>query len=232
MSRLLAVAPVLVLIFEATAPARPQLDPAGLGKLDQWEVLTFADPWRGGLQRGKAIGVFSATPDEVFRVAADYAKYQDYLPRVRSSTVSWQGGGEALVEMTADLPWPAGRSRVQARYVQQQLPGDIYRIEFAMVSGQMKHYLGSIYIEPWADGRTAVTYELVAEPDILAPRSAINRSIVKSAGGFVHALRQRVSDLHKLGYLHPQSAPRLNERAPLGGAPARQQAIEAERNRR
>src|SRR5262249_16104333 len=160
-----------------------------------WEVLAFADPWRGGIDRGKAIGVFDATPEEVFRVATEYAKYQEYLPRVSASEVTFKDERQAYVEITAELPLPAGRSPVTARYSHERLAGEIYRIKFAMVSGQMKQYLGSVYIEPWAPGRTAVTYELVAEPDVWAPRSTINKSVVKSACGFVHALRQRVGDL-------------------------------------
>ena len=77
-----------------------------------------------------------------------------------------------------------------------------------MVRGEMREYLGAIYIEPWNPGpypsKTAITYELVADPDVLAASaSQLNRSIRRSAGGFVHALRQRINDLHKLGYLKP-----------------------------
>lgn len=194
---------VALLLASGAAEARPSLDPARLARLARYDVLVFADPWKDGIDRGKAIGVFDATPEEVFRVASDYARWKEYLPRVRGSEVVSTSGTASLVEMTADLPWPAGRSQVWARYVAQKLPGEIYRIRFEMVRGSMKKYLGSIYIEPFSPGKTALTYELVAEPDVLAPDSLINRSIRHTALGFVNALRQRVNDLHRLGYLHP-----------------------------
>jgi ribosome-associated toxin RatA of RatAB toxin-antitoxin module len=189
----------------STALARPSLDGDHLSRLGRYDVLVFSDPAGDGLERGKAIGVFDATPEEVFRVATDYNKWKDYLPKVSGSQVVGVDGRSATVDMTADLPWPAGATRVEAKYTQEKLAGDIYRIRFDLQHGSMKKYLGAIYIEPWSNdhNKAAVTYELVAEPDILAPRSAINKLIKRSAAGFVHALRQRINDLHQMGFLHP-----------------------------
>ena len=204
-----------------TAAARPTLDPARLGELGQYQVLTFADPFKGGIERGKAIGVIDATPEEVFRVATDYSKYRDFMPRVTDSTVRESARDHALVELHAELRWPAGASTVTARYTHEKLPGDIYRVKFDRVGGDLKQYWGSLYIEPFGPGKTAVTYELVAEPDTVAPKSAINRGIKRSTGNFVHALRQRINDLHRLGYLHPEPiAPQKSDaRSPLVGTP-------------
>jgi ribosome-associated toxin RatA of RatAB toxin-antitoxin module len=196
----------------ATALARPSLDPDRLAQLAQYEVLVFGDPHQRGLERGKAIGVIDATPEEVFRVATDYAKWKDYLPRVRGSRVVSASGRITIVELVAELPWPAGRREVVAQYTAERLPGEIYRIRFEMMHGEMREYVGSIYIEPWQPGpnptKTAITYELVADPDVLAASlTQLNRSIRRSAGGFVHALRQRINDLHRLGYLRPLPPP-------------------------
>lgn len=203
------------------AAARPTLDAERLGELAHYEVLTFDDPFKNGIDRGKAIGVIDATPEEVFRVATDYAKYRDFMPRVVRSTVKESARDHALVELQAELRWPAGSSTVTARYTHEKLPGDIYRVKFGMVDGSLKQYWGSLYIEPFAPGKTAITYELVAEPDTVAPKSAINRGIKRSTGNFVHALRQRINELHRLGYLHPEPiAPRPSDaRSPLIGTP-------------
>ncbi len=205
MSRTLSL--LFVGLLSSTALARPSLDSQRLAELARYDVLVFSDPYQGGLERGKAIGVFDATPEEVFRVAVDFGKWKDYLPKVRGSTVVSSSGNQALVETTAELPWPVGTTRVEARYTQEKLAGDIYRVRFDMVHGSMKAYLGSIYIEPWAAGKAAVTYELVAEPDLPAPKSAINRIVMRTASGFVHALRQRINEMHRLGYLHPVVRP-------------------------
>lgn len=214
----------LVVTSTAVTHARPSLDSARLARLAAYDVLAFTDPFAGGLERGKAIGVFDATPEEVFRVASDYAKWKDYLPRVRGSRVISYTPSQALVEMVADLPWPAGRSEVWARYTEEKLPGQIYRIRFDMVRGSMKKYLGSIYIEPWSPGKAALTYQLVAEPGIFAPDSLVNRSVRRTAIGFVNALRQRINDLHRSGWLHPLEAP--ERRRPLS-APITPDSVKA-----
>jgi ribosome-associated toxin RatA of RatAB toxin-antitoxin module len=205
----------------APAYARPTLDGGRLGELAHYQVLTFTDPVDDGIERGKAIGVIDATPEEVFRVATDYAKYREFMPRVTGSTVLESSHDQALVELTAELRWPVGTSTVMARYTHEKLGGDIYRVRFDMVQGNLKRYVGSLYIEPFSPGKTAVTYELLAEPDTLAPKSTINRGVKRSTGNFVHALRQRINDLHRLGYLHPQSLepPRMVGHSPLVGPP-------------
>src|SRR5215471_2181926 len=84
------------------AAARPTLDNGRLDELSRYEVLTFNDPFRNGIERGKAIGVIDATPEEVFRVATDYAKYHDFMPRVTRSTVKETTSDHALVELQAE----------------------------------------------------------------------------------------------------------------------------------
>jgi ribosome-associated toxin RatA of RatAB toxin-antitoxin module len=209
-------------LVASPALGRPSLDSQQLSQLASYDVLVFADAYKDGIEKGKAISVMDATPEEVFRVASDYAKWPEYLPRVKDATVISSNAAGALVEMTADLPWPAGRSRVQVRHTHEKLGGEIYRIRFDMVQGTMKQYLGSLYIEPWLYNKSTLTYEVVAEPDVLAPNSAINRAIRRSASGFVHALRQRLHDLHRWGLLHPLPNPPLPRRdpivAPLGPA--------------
>jgi ribosome-associated toxin RatA of RatAB toxin-antitoxin module len=226
------VTSLLSICASGAALARPVLDNQRMSELDQYNVLIFGDPFQGGIDRGKAIGVFDATPDEVFRVVTDLSRYKDYIPLVRSSEVMTQGRSEALVKLGAELPWPAGKTWVDARYQWDRRPGEIYIVEFGMVQGSFKRFVGRIYIEPWSPGKSAVTYELVAVPDVLAPRSALNRGIRRLTGNFVHALRQRVNDLHKLGYLHPEpirAAAAEKVAAPLTGAPPSPGALKAGR---
>jgi ribosome-associated toxin RatA of RatAB toxin-antitoxin module len=213
---------VAFLALAGVAVARPTLDAARLDLLSHYEVLTFTDPFREGIERGKAIGVIDATPEEVFRVATDYTRYREFMPRVTSSIIKQQNDDVALVELVAELRWPAGQSKVTARYTHEKLPGDIFRVRFDMVGGSLLQYVGSLYIEPFGPGQTAVTYELIAEPDTIAPKSAINKGVKRSTGNFIHALRQRINELHRLGFLHPQPmAPRKGEsiRSPLVAPP-------------
>jgi len=224
-------AAALALALCSSAQARPQLDRERMARLQQYDVLAFGDPFKNGFEMGKAIGVFDATAEEVFRVATYYTKWKEYLPRVRSSEVRERKRDGATVEITLELPWPVGNTAVTAKYHHEKLKGDIYRVKFTKVRGNLKQYLGSLYIEPWAPGKCAVTYELVAQPELLAPKSMVNRAVQRSASGFVNALRQRVNDLHKWGLLHPELPARGADAqiavSPLNKPPA-QRAVQAE----
>jgi len=196
----LAVAAALA---SGSAYARPTLDGPRMDQLGKYEVLTFSDPFSGGIDRGKAIGVIDATPEEVFRVATDFARYKEYMPRIAGVDQLRRDEDSAQVVISAELPWPAGHTWIEASYRFERTSHDIYRIRFDMSRGNMKRYLGSLYIEPWSRTQTAITYELVAEPDIVAPKSIINKGVRRSAGKFIHALRQHINDMHRLGLLHP-----------------------------
>jgi ribosome-associated toxin RatA of RatAB toxin-antitoxin module len=226
MTTRLVAALALALVVASSAQARPALDSERMARLSQYDVLAFGDPFKNGFDMGKAIGVFDATPEEVFRVVTDYTKWKEYLPRVRSSEVRERKHDGATVEITLELPWPVGNTLVTAKYHHEKLKGEIYRVKFQKLRGNLKQYLGSLYIEPWSPGKCSVTYELVAQPELLAPKSMVNRAVQKSASGFVNALRQRINDLHKWGLLHPD-LPAQKTVSPLNKPPA-ERAVQAE----
>src|SRR5687767_9400362 len=85
------------------AQARPTLDGTRLGQLDRYEVLTFSDPYQSGIDRGKAIGVIDATPEEVFRIATDFARYKEFMPRITESEQVTRTADSAQVVLTAEL---------------------------------------------------------------------------------------------------------------------------------
>lgn len=184
-----------VLLTFSRLEARPALSPDRLTRLENYQVLVFADPTESGLERGKAIGVIDAPPREVFRVVTDFSAWPSFLPRVASAQVVSQTADGTQVDVVINLPWPVGRTLIAANYTTERLPGEIYRVRFERISGGLKQYLGTMYIEPWTTGKTAITYELVAEPNVHAPVSLINHGVRRSTSSFVHALRQRINAL-------------------------------------
>ncbi|MSP61705.1 MAG: hypothetical protein EXR72_15495 [Myxococcales bacterium] len=210
------------LAIAGAAEARPALPPEGLDRLAHYQVLTFADPGGGGINRGKAIGLFDATPDEVFRVASEYERYPEFAPRVIASrVVERQSESRAFVILTTDLPWPVSNAWVYAQFEHDRLGPDVYRIRFWQIHGSMKRYAGSIFIEPWAKwkggGTSAVTYELLAEPDSSAPKRLINSRVQDAVAKYIHALRQRINQLRQAGRIHPQLPPEPTLASPLAG---------------
>jgi hypothetical protein len=223
---------VAVLGGATRSEARPALDPDGLARLARYDVLSFTAPGGGGVDVSRAVGVFDATPDEVYRTATDYGRLSEFAPRVQSSTVlDRQGEARALVMLVADLPWPVSSAWVQAQFDIERPSSGVFRIRFAQVRGSMRRYFGSILIEPWRDGKSSVTYEQLAEPDTLAPRRLVNGRLRDAAARYVHALRQRVNELHRLGRLHPQQPPTPDLRSALAGT-RRTDVVESLANRR
>jgi hypothetical protein len=97
-----------------------------------------------------------------------------------------------------------------------------------MMRGSFRQYLGSLYIEPWAPNKTALTYELVAEPSpSVASHTVINRGVKRLVGKFVHALRQRINELHRMGYLHPNVPHSTSPR--IAPAPIKSTSLKARR---
>ena len=210
----------VLLLFGGSAAARPNLDTGGLLRLGRYDVLSFTDPGGGGIDKTKAIGVFDATPDEVYRTATDYAKLSEFAPRVVGSRiVERRGEAQAFVMLSSNLPWPVSNAWVFAEFRTEKLGGDAYRIRFWQVKGSMRRYSGSILIEPWAPSKSAVTYELLVEPNTIAPRRLVNSKLKDAAATYVHALRQRVNDLHRLGRLHPIMPPATDTPSTLAGSP-------------
>ncbi len=207
-----AIGTLLGVALSGSAGARPALPQEDLTRLGQREVLTFADDGGEGIQKGKAIGVFDATPDEIFRVATEYERYPEFAPRVVSSEVlDRQGEARAWVTLTSNLPWPVSQAWVHAQFEHDRLGPDSYRIRFWQLRGSMRRYFGSLFIESWTrwkgGGTSVVTYELLAEPARFAPKRMINRLIHEAVAKYIHALRQRINDMRRAGRIHPQLDP-------------------------
>src|SRR5258708_25373229 len=92
------------------AQARPLLDEQRLLRLERWDVVSFTDPAGSGAQRHRAVGMFNASPEAIFKVATDYEQYTSYIPRLIGSHVMWQGADQALGMLEAELPWPLRNS--------------------------------------------------------------------------------------------------------------------------
>ena len=212
---------VAALLVARVVAARPVVPAEALDRLTHYQVITFTDPAAGGLRRGKAIGLFDATPDEVFRVATDYEHLAEFAPRITSAKVLDRQGDRAVVALTTVLPWPVSKAWVNCEFAMERVGRDIYRIRFAARAGSLKRYEGSIYIEPWQQwrggGTSAVTYELLVEPSDHTPRRFVNARVESVASKWVHFLRQRINQLRAAGRLHPAAPPDPDFASTLAG---------------
>ena len=61
------------------------------------------------------------------------------------------------------------------------------------VRGNLRRYEGTLTIEPIAEGRSLVTYELIAQPGMRLPRSWQQAAVARGTYGFIHCLRGRLN---------------------------------------
>lgn len=191
-----------LLLGSSPGLARPVTEAQRQEQLSRYEVVLISEPQAAGGLRHRAMGLFDASAEEIFRIATSYERYSEYMPRIVASHVVSQGSEHALVTLEAALPWPMSNLWVLARYQTDAFLDDndrqAYRVRFSMVRGNLLRYEGLLLIEPYGEGRATVTYELVAEPDTRMPRSWVQRSVGRGVSNFVNFLRARVSQCHRL----------------------------------
>ncbi|MCS6912750.1 MAG: SRPBCC family protein [Myxococcales bacterium] len=201
--------PLLVVVdatLGATAVGHPSLDPQQRELITRYEVVLQSKKIAPGLQRHRAMGLFDAPAGDVFRVATSYERYSEYIPRISASYTVWQGTQEAVVVFEADMPWPLVDAWVHVRVQHDHPRRGSYRMRFAMVRGSVHRCEGSLLVEPFGDGRSLVTYELLALPDSLLPHPWVQGIMGRAAVLFVHFLRSRVNRLQQQGLLRSPAA--------------------------
>lgn len=193
------LATLLLSPASGSALASTAWDASRSAQFARHEVIHLAEPAGGGLLRHRAVALFDYPPEVVFRVATSYDRYVEYMPRITSCHVLSQSPEQALVAFEADLPWPLANIWVQARYQHDLFSSEDgdrtgYRVRFTMLRGNLLRYEGSLLIEPYGEGRTTVTYELLAEPESKLPRGMVQRLLGRGVSNFVHYLRARVNN--------------------------------------
>lgn len=220
LSRQLSLAALLALVVAArSAEARDGLVPR-LAQLMRYDVIRSSEPAGDGLLRHRAQGVFDAAPEDVFRVVTSYGTYSEYMPRILDSRVAWQGT-DAIVALTADMPWPMPNLWVEARFQHDSPALDRYRVRFSLIRGNVLRYEGSLFIEPCPmdESKSLVTYELVTQLDTGLPRGWLQGMVGRGVYNFVHYVRGRVNLLQRQGVLHNLPF------ALLGAVPTRTSAV-------
>jgi ribosome-associated toxin RatA of RatAB toxin-antitoxin module len=152
------------------------------------KIVSISIP-ESGVWPGRAMGVVDAPADKVFAVLADFGSYQHFVPRVVGSK-HLDGN---VYEIRAKFPWPVNETRVEVE-VQKGSRGSTYVVRWKMRKGSsLKKYEGVAWIQPWGKGRSLVTYQMLAEPKVVAPHGVMISGLRKAAAGVIKAVRGRVA---------------------------------------
>jgi hypothetical protein len=149
------------------------------------------------VKEGKAVGLVAAPAERVFRVVTDNARFAEFMPYVRESTVKPGPEGSILNSQSLSLPLIDDRFYT-IRVVNRQERADgvpVYRSTWTYVpgSGNVRENCGSWTVVPWGDG-ALVVYRVLSDPGGWVPRWAHHLASRRSLPALIEAVRARVAD--------------------------------------
>ena len=185
------------------APARPRAPWPGSADYD---VLAFNDPFKNGIERARPSASSTPRPKRSSASPPTTPSGRTICRACAAPTCVDRRGDGAIVEITPDLPLAGRHDAVPARYTTRSSPATSTACA-SPCAGRLKQYLGSMYIEPWTrHDKTRRHLRAGRRARHPGAQERHQQLVRRSARGFVHALRQRINELHRLGYLHPLPA--------------------------
>ena len=176
----------------------PALTAEQLARVEQGEAVqvlqTLPDsPW----PRSTVYQFIAATPEQSAAVLADYARAQQYVPKVKSSRVLRSGNGQTDVEYVISIPiYPDERSVSRERV---SIAGAEYHVEWhTLVDSASKGSVtkGHATFRPMTNSRTGRSGTLMIHDQSVVPASMFARvPMVRSRA--IEASRQTAEAVRK-----------------------------------
>lgn len=191
-----------VLVFLGMYSSSPEFVPnprlSGFGgpelaRLAQGEVIVGLARW-GNTHKVRVLGaiLIDSPARHIWDIMIDCDRAPEFVPRLRSCRVLYQSGHTEIIEHRVALSslLPAVTYTFRAHYQ------DLKRIDFTMVSGDLREFEGSWILEQVNDGQqTIVVYSVYMDPGFLVPQWLVRRALRGELPDLLLALRNRVWEL-------------------------------------
>ena len=176
--RRLTAAATLAVLLQASGAVAEQ-SPANVTVHDEKGVYTVV-----------ARFLVDQPPSVVLTVLTNYEQIPRFMPDVRTSTVRERGSGWAVVEQEAVSAFMMFSKRVHlVLEIEEQPDALIFRDRCAR---SFVRYDGAWRVSRH-DGRTAITYELTAEPSFDVPGWMLKRLLRRDSAQMIERLRQEIA---------------------------------------
>ena len=176
--RRLTAAATLAVLLQASGAVAEQ-SPANLTVHDEKGVYTVV-----------ARFLVDQPPSVVLTVLTNYEQIPRFMPDVRTSVVRERGTGWAVVEQEAVSAFMMFSKRVHlVLEIEEQPDALIFRDRCAR---SFVRYDGAWRVSHH-DGRTAITYELTAEPSFDVPGWMLKRLLRRDSAQMIERLRQEIA---------------------------------------
>lgn len=164
------------------------------GEVVSWMIEVEGSPVKEGI----ALGLVEATPERVFAVVTDNARFAEFMPYVEESTLEIRPDGALVNRQRLDLPWPVRDREYEVSLVNEVVADaepPLWRSSWTHVEG-----FGNIEDSQGAwrvfacDGIALVEYRVLTDPGGGIPTFLKNSATRRSLGRPIEAVRERVTD--------------------------------------
>lgn len=133
--------------------------------------------------------VFNCTPEQFFKIIADYEKYNEFLPEIKQCKVLKTEGNRKLVEYHAQVV-------KSFKYCLWMTETPSHSITWEFASGDMfKTSVGSWKLENEA-GKTRATYTVEATFSMFVPGPIANALVSVNLPNMISSYHKRVKQLY------------------------------------
>ncbi len=178
---ILGAAALLLLPLSGTARADETMR-----RLKTGEILIYSVTTGGTVKAGRTLSIINAKPAQVFKVISQAQHYHHFVPRMTES----RRVGKGLYLLKSNLPWPAKDSWAKVKLVKGKR-GNTYVLTWSMQQGTFKRFEGSAWIQPAGNGKSLLTYQLLAVPSTIAPDKLLSKAMRGVTDDMTEAIRDR-----------------------------------------
>lgn len=120
-----------------------------------------------------ATGMINAPPEKVWALIEKCDDYTRTMQRVERSKELSRKGNKVQCEVEVDLPWPMDNLTAVTEATHTVKPGELYKRQWHLVSGDYEFNNGSWVIRPYGDdpNRALVVYTVHVKPNSAIPDS-------------------------------------------------------------
>ena len=165
-------------------------DPNLRSRLERGEVVTELTDGPGGRRDARARALIAAPPEKVFAAVTDYEHYKDFMPFTTVSDVRRREGDTVWFYTELSFPLKTVRYEIKLR-----LDRPRWRVDWALVEGDMKSNEGSWQLEPVAGGaETYAIYTVYVAVGFAIPGFIVSKLTEGSLPQLLKSVRRRAGD--------------------------------------
>ncbi len=157
-------------------------------RIREGEIVTVSVPGTPGVLPGRAMGVIDAPPEVVRQILTGFQSYKSFVPRI---TASRRVKDNRFV-IECDLPWPVNKTWAYLA-TQTGNRNGILVVTWKMLNGTLKSYEGVAWIHPWGNGRSLLTYQMLAVPHTAAPNAILTSGLRDAVTTMVESVRKEAA---------------------------------------